>query len=113
MVQNYKYILVEYLTNQKQQIVNTFYYKEKKEVVEHLGITYYQFENWMNRKLRLKKNELKHLLKFDVFRKFYAQQKTIEDKIKMPLKDFEELIKIIKHNLVQIHELKETIQNIV
>ncbi len=107
MVQNYKYILVEYLTPQKQQIINTFYYKEKKEVVEHLGINYYQFENWINKKLKLKKKELKHLAKFDIFRKFYAyKEKTIEDKVKMPIKDFEELLKIIRHNLIQINNLK-------
>ena len=112
MVSYYKYILVEYKTHQKIDILNTFYFKEKKEVYEHLNLSSNQFENWINQKLKLRRKHLKHLQRYDIFRKYYANKTpTIEDYVKMPIKDFEELLKIVKHNLKKIEELKQSLSS--
>ena len=108
MVSYYKYILVEYKTHQKIDILNTFYFKEKKSVVRHLNISCNQFENWINQKLKLKRKHLKHLQRYDIFRKYYCNKTpTIEDYVKMPIKDFEELLKLVKKSLKQVEVIKE------
>jgi hypothetical protein len=62
--------------------------------------------------LKLKRKNLQHLQRYEVFRKYYERldkKRTLENYVQMPIQDFEELLKIIKHNLKKIQELKATL----
>ena len=85
-------------------ILNRYYFEEKKQLQEHLGISSNTLENFFYGKIKknTKRKSLCILNRIDVFRKYEYNNKSLERTLHIGLEDLNELFIIIKKNLKKV-----------